>query len=120
MHSDLEHVGNRVHNVRMCAIREDILDSLVQVLVSVGTTVNLCAFTKEIFYLRQSDDFRILVTNIRQNAIENFRFNVIDLRGGENGADEGGREEGCGRVGYSQQRKGGLREVPPFSGFWFL
>lgn len=67
----------------MGAIREDVLDSLVQVFVA-EAIVRCSGFTKERIHLRQGDDFGVLVTDIRQNPVENFRFDVIDLRGSEN------------------------------------
>lgn len=100
----------------MCAVREDVLDPLVQVLVTVNTMVNLCAFTKERMHLRQGDDLRVLVTNIRQNAVEKFRFDVINLGCGEYGADERGRKEGRSGIANSQKAKGHLRE----NGYRFL
>jgi len=90
VHCDLEHVGNRVHDVRMRAVREDVLDSFVQVLVAIQTTISPRAVTKERIYLRQGDDFRIFVPDVRQNTVENFRFDIIDLRGSEHGTDERG------------------------------
>ena len=39
MHRDLEHVGDRIHDIRMRAVREDVLDPLMQVFVAVGDAV---------------------------------------------------------------------------------
>ena len=62
----------------------------------------------------------MLVTDIRQNVVEYFRFNIINLRGSENGADECSREEGSSGVGNSQQRERHSRKIPPFGGPMFL
>ena len=47
MHRDLEHVGNRIHYIRMRAVREDVLDPLVQVFVTDGIVVSCCELTKD-------------------------------------------------------------------------
>jgi len=101
MHRDLEHVGNRVHNVRMRAVCEDVFDPLVQVLVATDVMISLCRFTKERMHSRQGDDFGVLVTDVRQNTVENFRFDIIDLCGSKNGTDERSREEGRGGIANS-------------------
>lgn len=115
MHRDLEHVGNRIHNIRMRAVREDVLDPLVKVFITVGIAISLCRLTRDRMHLRQRDDFRIFVTNMRQDAVEDLRFDIINLRGSENGTDECSRKEGSGRVANPQQSEGDLREVPPLS-----
>ena len=120
MHRDLEQVGDRTHNVGVRAVREDRLDPLVQVLVTYDTVISFCGSMKERMHSRQGDDFGVLVTDIRQNMVEDFRFDVIDLCGSQNGTDERSREEGRGWIANSQQRKGHPREVPPFGGFMFL
>ena len=88
MHRDLEQVGDRTHNVGMRAVREDRLDPLMQVLVTIDTVISFCGSTKERMHSRQGDDFGVLVTDIRQNMVEDFRFDVIDLCGSQNGTDE--------------------------------
>ena len=47
MHRDLEHVRNRIHYIRMRAVREDVLDPLVQVFVTDGIVVSCCELTKD-------------------------------------------------------------------------
>ena len=40
MHRDLEQVGNRIHNIRMRAVREDVLYPFVQILVPVSGAIS--------------------------------------------------------------------------------
>lgn len=41
MHRDLEQVGNRIHDVGMRAVRENVLYPLVQVLIAGDVSVSL-------------------------------------------------------------------------------
>ena len=47
VHRDFEQVGHRTNNVGMRAVREDGLDSLVQVLVTINAAISLGEIAKE-------------------------------------------------------------------------
>ena len=60
----------------------------------------------ERIHLRQRDNFRILVTDVRQNAVGDFCFGIIDLTGSEYGTDERDREEGRGGIAIHGRVRG--------------